>query len=69
MCGKTVCQFLLNFSDEYFFIPLTHPCGTFRHFGQGCLVLLYLIISTLEVEAIGLGDGKTAGMTFPGSGT
>lgn len=37
-----------------------------RHFGQGCLVLLYRSI-TLEVEAIGLGDGKTAGMTFPGS--
>lgn len=31
-------------------------------------MLLYLIVSILEVEATGLGDGKTAGMTFPCSG-
>ena len=31
-------------------------------------MLFYLIISTLEVEGIGLDDGKTSGMTYSGSG-
>lgn len=35
-----------------------------RLLGHRCLLLLYLISSTLEVEAKGLGDGKVAGMTF-----
>ena len=39
-----------------------------RLLGPKCLVLLYLISSTLEVEAISLGDGKIARMTFLGFG-